>query len=269
MNHLLREMAPISDRGWAEIDEEATLTLKHFLAGRRLLDFSGPKGWDHPGEATGRADVLGSLQEGTVSASGRQIQPMIELRTPFAVSRRELEAIDRGARDGDLDPVRDAAKQAALAEDELIFNGFPAGGVQGLIKASPLEPVSISTDYERYPRFVAKAMAQMQDAGIEGPFAIALGPRCYTGVVEESEMGGYPVLEHLRLILGGPVVRAQAVSGAVVISLRGGDSEIVTGQDFSIGYLSHDSDTVQLYLEETVTLRLFTPEAAVHLQYPD
>jgi uncharacterized linocin/CFP29 family protein len=269
MNHLLREVAPISERAWEEIDREAATTLKHFLAGRRLLDFEGPKGWDHIGEATGRVDALGSLQGGAVSASARRSQPMLELRTTFEVSRRELEAIDRGSCDADLDSVREAAKRAALAEDELVFHGFPAGAVQGLVGATPLDPVPITTDYERYPRYVAQAMARLQDVGVDGPFAIALGPRCYTGVIEESEMGGYPVLEHLRLILGGPVVRAQAVDGAVVMSIRGGDFQIVTGQDFSIGYLSHDRDTVSLYLEETITVRICLPEAAVHLRYPD
>jgi uncharacterized linocin/CFP29 family protein len=269
MDHLLRPLAPISERAWAEIDREATVTLKQFLAGRRLLDFSGPKGWDHVAETTGRVDELGSLRGGSVVAGARRAQPMLELRTPFEVSRRELEAIDRGACDADLDGVRQAAKRAAMAEDELVFHGFAAGGVRGLVGATPLDPVPITTDYERYPRFVAQAMARLQDVGVGGPYAIALGPRCYTGVIEESEMGGYPVLEHLRLILGGPVVRAQAVDGAVVLSIRGGDFEIVTGQDFSIGYQSHDADTVTLYVEETVTVRICTPEAAVHLRYPD
>lgn len=81
-------------------------------------------------------------------------------------------------------------------------------------------------------------------------------------------MGGYPVLEHLRLILGGPVVRAQAVNGAVVISQRGGDFELISGQDLSIGYLDHDAEAVRLYIEETLALRICSPEAAIHLAYP-
>ncbi len=269
MNHLLREKAPISDAGWAEIDDEASETLRHFLAARKLVDFVGPKGWTHVGEPTGRTEELTSLQGGAVTTRARRLQPMIELRAEFDVARSELEAIDRGACDADLDAVRDAAKSLALAEDGLVFHGFPAGGIAGLSGASPLEPVSISNDYEHYPRFVAQAMARLQDAGVGGPYAIALGPRCYTGVVEESEMGGYPVLEHLRLILGGPVVRAPAADGAIVVSLRGGDFELVTGQDVSLGYLSHDSETVRLYLEESVTLKICTPEAAIHLRYPD
>jgi uncharacterized linocin/CFP29 family protein len=267
-NHLLRGHAPVSDAGWAEIDEEARRTIIHFLAGRKLIDYVGPKGWEHTAEPTGRVADAGELQRGAVRAHTRSVQPVVELRSPFEVSRTELGAIDRGACGADLGAAVTAARAAAVAEDDLVFNGLPGGEADGLIGASPHEPVAISNDYERYPRFVAQAMARLQEVGVGGPYAIALGPRCYTGVIEESEMGGYPVLEHLRLILGGSVVRAEAVSGAVVVSLRGGDFEIVGGQDFAIGYLDHDAEVVRLYLEESLAVRIHGPEAAIHLAHP-
>ncbi len=116
-------------------------------------------------------------------------------------------------------------------------------------------------------RRASRAVATLQNVGVAGPYAVALGPRCYTGVIETTEMGGYPVLEHLRLIAGGPVLWAPAVDGALVVSLRGGDYELTVGQDVSIGYLDHDETNVHLYLEESFTFQIFTPEAAVHLAY--
>ena len=80
-------------------------------------------------------------------------------------------------------------------------------------------------------------------------------------------MGGYPVLEQLRLIAKGPVLWAPAVDGALVVSLRGDDFELMVGQDLAIGYASHDAATVTLYLEESLTFRAAGPEAAVALQY--
>ena len=106
-------------------------------------------------------------------------------------------------------------------------------------------------------------------AGVTGPYAIALGPRCYLGVIETTQHGGYPVLEHLRLILEGPVIWAPAVEGAVVLSRRGGDFELVVGQELSIGHLDHDAASVPLCLEESVTLRAAGPEAAIALAYAD
>ena len=78
-----------------------------------------------------------------------------------------------------------------------------------------------------------------------------------------------PVLKHLELILGGPVLRAPGVNGAVVGSLRGGDTEIICGQDFSIGYKGHDDTSVHLYIEESLAVRVCAGEAAIHLKYVD
>ena len=94
---------------------------------------------------------------------------------------------------------------------------------------------------------------------------MALGPESYTGVIETTEHGGYLVLDHLGKILDGPIVWAPGVQGAVVLSLRGGDFLFESGQDLSIGYDRHDADTVQLYLEESFSFRVATPEAAVTL----
>ena len=55
------------------------------------------------------------------------------------------------------------------------------------------------------------------------------------------------------------------VDGAVVVSLRGGDFLFESGQDLSIGYDSHDADVVRLYLQESFSFRVATPEAAVAL----
>lgn len=87
--------------------------------------------------------------------------------------------------------------------------------------------------------------------------------------MESSEAGGYPLLKHLRLLLDGPVVWAPSLSGAVVLSQRGGDYDIVGGQDWAIGYQSHNEETVTLYLEETLAFLINTPEAAVPLDFAD
>lgn len=267
MNHLLRELAPISDQAWSEIDDEATTTLRQVLAARKVVDVSGPLGWEAGSVATGRTSEAVDGPQPGVEARTRKTQPLVELRTPFVVERAELDAIARGACDADLDPVRLAARSAAMAEDAAVFHGFAAAGVTGVVDASPHDAIPIGSDYERYPSHVARAVAALQDAGVGGPYAVALGPRCYTGVIEQSEMGGYPVLKHLELILGGPVIWAPAVDGAVVVSLRGGDLELVLGQDLSIGYADHDATSVSLYLEESFAVRLCAPEAAIHLAY--
>ncbi|HMK11707.1 MAG TPA: family 1 encapsulin nanocompartment shell protein [Acidimicrobiales bacterium] len=268
MNHLLRDLAPITDRAWDAIDNEATRSLKHYLAARRLVDFSGPLGWEESDVDLGRVTRLDKGPVEGVSAVQRRVLPLVELRAPFFVARSELAAADRGAEDVDLESVIAAGRAAALAEDGLVFHGYPAASIEGIIPSSPHPDVTIDDDYVRYPEHVARAVAILRAADIDGPYAVALGSRCFTGVTETTEHGGYPVFHHLREILGGAIVWAPAVDGAVVLSQRGGDFEITIGEDFSIGFTSADDEAVQLYVEETIAFRVNTPEAAVHLAYP-
>ncbi len=267
MNHLMRDLAPVTEAAWAQIDDEASRSLTHFLAARRLVEFAGPLGWGHSAVDLGRVHTLDAGELGPVEAARRRVLPLVEVRAGFSLDRDELAAADRGAADVDLDAVRHAGRAAALAEDHMVFHGYEPAGMEGVVPSSPHPAVPISADYGEYPEHVAKAVAILRGADIAGPYGIALGPRCYTGVTETTEHGGYPVLEHLRQILGGPVVWAPAVDGAVVLSLRGGDYALTVGEDFSVGYRSADDRAVHLYIEETVAFWINTPEAAVHLSY--
>jgi uncharacterized linocin/CFP29 family protein len=267
MNHLMRELAPVSEDAWTQIDAEAARSIKHFVAARRLVDFEGPLGWQHSAVDVGRVDDLDGADLAGVDVAIRRVMPLIEVRSPFSLARSEIAAAERGATDLDLDAVKAAGRAAALAEDHLVFHGYEAGGVAGIVGASPHAAVAIGEDYNHYPEHVANAVATLRGADVAGPYAIALGARCYTAVTETTEHGGYPVFEHLRQILGGPVVWAPAVDGAVVLSQRGGDFELTVGEDFSIGYQSSDAGSVDLYIEESLTFRINSPEAAVHLDH--
>jgi uncharacterized linocin/CFP29 family protein len=267
MNHLMRELAPIADGAWEQIDDEASRSIKHFLAARTLVDFSGPLGWGHASVDIGRLGPLDSGSLEGVQTAVRQVMPLIQVRSAFSLDRSELDAAERGATGTDLDAVIAAGRAAALAEDQMVFHGYEPGGIPGMVTASPHGAVAISDDYTHYPEHVAQAVAVLRAADIAGPYAIALGARCFTGVTETTEHGGYPVFEHLRQILDGPVVWAPAVDGAVVLSQRGGDFELTVGEDFSVGYTSSDATSVTLYIEESLTFRINTPAAAVHLAY--
>lgn len=260
-DRLRRDQAPVTAAAWALVDEEAGRALRHFLAARALVDFTGPRGWSHSAEADGRVEAIGSPVSG-VEMKARVVRPLIEVRSRFSLSRAELDAVERGLEAPDLAAVTAAACRAAQAEDRSVF-----GGEAGIATVSPHEPVLISDDYSDYPRHVASAVAVLRRAGVEGPYAIALGERCYTGVIETTEHGGYPVLEHVRSILNGPVVWAPAVEGALVVSMRGGDYQFVSGADFAVGYSAHTDSEVELFLEESFTFKVHEPAAAVALSY--
>jgi uncharacterized linocin/CFP29 family protein len=265
LSHLLREHAPISEAGWTVIDDEARERLTPGLAARRLIDFAGPRGWEHSATNLGRVRALADTPFDGVVASQRRVLELVELRAPFGVSRAELRDADRGARDVDLDALDEAAHRIATAENTAVFHGWDAAGIVGIAQASPHDAIALGEDCARYPRHVAVAVEALLGAGIEGPYGLALGREAHTRVLETSEHGGYPLLEHLRKILAGPLVWAPGVRGAVVVSLRGGDFLFDSGEDLSVGYESHDADAVQLYLEESFSFRVATPEAAVEL----
>lgn len=267
MEHLLRDLAPITGKSWTLIDDEARRTLKLHLAARRLVDFDGPRGWEHSAVSEGRVEGVASAPLEGVEARLRIVRPLLELRVPFELELAELMNADRGATDVEMGPVIAAARTAALAEDSAIFHGYEAGGIVGIGSSSPHDPIAIGDDFDHYPLHIARAVSTLQDAGVGGPYAIALGTTSYTGVVETAEGGGYLVLEHLSRILEGPVVWAPAVRGAVVLSQRGGDFELTVGQDLSLGYESTVGKSVRLYVEESLAFRVITPEAAVVLTH--
>jgi uncharacterized linocin/CFP29 family protein len=264
MDHLFRDLAPVSDTGWQEIEKEATRTLKTTLAARKLVDFVGPLGWQASAVTIGRTRNVEPPPRATVEARLREVLPLVELRVPFELSRIELDALDRGAQDFDTDPIIAAARQIAIAEDRAVFHGYPAAGVRGMC-ADAETSVQISPAPD-YPAHVTVALNRLRDQGVSGPFAVALSERCYTELTEATE-GGYPVLQHVRRLIDGPLVWAPGLDGALVVSLRGGDFELTVGQDFSIGYLDHDAGRVRLYIEESFTFWLQSPQAAVPLVF--
>jgi uncharacterized linocin/CFP29 family protein len=200
-----------------------------------------------------------------VTALQRQVLPLVELRADFAVSLTELRDHDRGALDLDLEDLDDAASRIAVAENTAVFHGWKEAGITGIVPASPHKALPLGNDAEAYPRAAASAVDQLLHSGISGPYGLALGRDQYTRVVETAEHGGYPLLDHLRKILEGPIVWAPGVKGGVVMSLRGEDFLFQSGQDLSIGYDRHDGEAVQLYLEESFSFLVATPEAAVAL----
>ena len=265
MNHLFKKRAPITPAGWTEIEKEAKRTLRALLAARRVVDFRGPLGWGASDVELGRADPIASPPNGKdVKARLRRIQPLVELRIPFEVSRAELDAIDRGARDPDLDSVTAAAREIAIAEDRSIFHGYKAAQITGICEARKSVGVPLGTSHTDYPLAVSSALTRLRDEGIEGPFSVVLNEQLYKDLASRTD-GGYPIISHVQRLVDGEIVWAPGIDGGLVISMRGGDFELTVGQDFSIGYLEHNTERVRLYIEESFTFLILTGQAAIPL----
>jgi uncharacterized linocin/CFP29 family protein len=263
MNNLHRELAPISAAAWADIEEETRRTFTRHLAGRRVVDVHGPDGIALSSVGTGHLRGAEPPAPG-VLARVRQVQPLVELRIPFTVARQAVDDVERGAKDSDWQPVKDAARQMAFAEDRAVFEGYPGAGIEGIRHGSTNPALALPAEVRDYPDTVSRAVSALRLAGVAGPYSLLLGVDAYTAVSETVDHG-YPIREHLTRVLDGDIIWAPAIEGAFLVSTRGGDFALHLGQDLSIGYLSHDADTIELYLQQSLTFLVHTPEAAVSL----
>jgi uncharacterized linocin/CFP29 family protein len=263
MNNLHRELAPISDAAWAQIEEEASRTLKRHLAARRVVDVRGPKGLELSAVGTGHLHQIQPPGDG-IQAAQREAKALVELRVPFELTRQAIDDVERGATDSDWDPLKEAARKIAFAEDRCVFEGYAAAGIQGVREGSSNPALTLPSNVTGYSGAVAQAVSQLRLAGVNGPYALVLGAAAYTAAMGGSDEG-YPVFHHIERVVDGGIFWAPAIEGGFVLTTRGGDFELDIGQDISIGYLSHSKTVVELYLQETFTFRLLTTEAAVVL----
>ncbi|MGX5695398.1 family 1 encapsulin nanocompartment shell protein [Agromyces soli] len=265
-DHLLRHLAPITAEAWQLLDDEAKDRLPVALGARRLVDFSGPHGWAHSATNLGRVGGVVAAPAERVIARTRRVLPLTEVRADFALSREELLGVSRGAIDVDLGPLDEAALRIASVENAAVFEGWDAVGITGIVPASPHEPILHDGAVAAYDDLVASAVATLKRSGVGGPYALALGPADWTAVVEGSDAGGYPLSRRIAELLGGPIEWVPGLAGGVVLSLRGGDYVLEVGEDLSIGYAEHTAESVSLYLEESFSFRVATPEAAVSIR---
>jgi uncharacterized linocin/CFP29 family protein len=263
MNNLHRELAPISDSAWAQIEEEASRTLKRHLAARRVVDVPSPKGLELAAIGTGHLHQLHAPGEG-IQAAQREAKAIVELRVPFTLTRQAIDDVARGAEDSDWSSLKDAAQKMAFAEDRAVFDGYAAAGIQGIRQGSSNARVALPSSVKSYPAAVAQAVSELRLAGVNGPYALVLGADAYAAVSGGTDEG-YPVFQHIERIVDGGIIWAPAIEGGLVLTTRGGDFALDLGQDLSIGYQSHSNTNVELYFFETFTFRLLTTEAAVAL----
>lgn len=261
MNNLHRELAPVSDAAWAQIEEEASRTFKRYIAGRRVVDVEGPVGTAFSAVGTGHLKTIAASKDGIV-ARQREVKPLVELRFPFELNRQAIDDVERGANDSDWQPAKDAARKLAFAEDRTIFEGYDAAGIIGVRQGTSNPQKALPADVREYPQAFAQALSQLRLVGVNGPYSIVLGADAYTELAETSDHG-YPVLEHVKRLVEGKIIWAPAIEGAFIVTTRGGDLDFHLGQDASIGYLSHTDTRVRLYLQESFTFFYLTSESAV------
>lgn len=265
MDLLKRNLAPILPEAWKLIDEEAARVLRLLLAGRKIVEFEGPFGWKYAAVNTGQLKLLSNQPVPDVHMGIRDVQPLVEVRVPIKLSIMDLDTVARGAEAPDLAPVVQAAEKIALVEDNAIFNGLASAGIKGIFESTPHPTLALPPNILDFPKAIIDAKETLRRAGVSGPYVLVVGAALHDQVFAATEEG-HPLAKRIeQQLVDRPIVRAEAIRGAALLSLRGGDYELYVGQDLSIGYAYHTKDDVELYLTESFTFRVIEPAAAVRI----
>lgn len=266
MDFLKRELAPIPAEAWVEIDQQATRSLTALLSARKVVDVSGPMGTDFPGVPEGRLDFPKKQPKG-ISCGIHRVHHLVETRVPFELDIKEMDNVVRGAKDIDLSNLEEAAKKIALFEESVVYHGFADANIKGLEMCTGGECLTIGPKPEQMLEAIAEGVATFAGRSVDGPYSLVVGPTLWSRM--SAHFQGYPVKMQAENVLGGAVVLSPYLSGkyadqAFMLSQRGGDLELILGQDLAVGYETVSPKAVSLFFTESFTFRILEPASIIH-----
>ncbi|WP_353094737.1 family 1 encapsulin nanocompartment shell protein [Tissierella praeacuta] len=256
---LYRELAPISNEAWNEIDEKAKEVLKSYLSARKVVKVVGPKGLDYNVVTEGR---LTNIEEAEGVSYGRyKVLPLTELRVEFEMKRWELDNISRGAKDIDYEPLEKAMKGIALFEENAIYNGLESNSIKGIKNSVELQEISLGKEPTAIMEAIAKGLVELRKSYVEGPFTLVVNEEAYKRIIAKET--AYPLDERIEKLIGGKIVFNHVIDGAYLLPYNHDDLELTIGRDFSIGYQTHNNETVRFFVMESFTFRVLDPSIIV------
>jgi len=259
MDFLKRQLAPLTEEAWQGIDERATEVFKSVLTARKVVHVDGPRGLDHTVIPEGRLSILEENPE-EVSTGLYKVKPLVETRTDFTLNRWEMDNLTRGARDVDLGPLEEAARKAALFEENAIFNGYAKGQIEGLAQAAD-KTLEFGQDASSIMDAVTDGVLALQDNFATRPLNLVAGEKVWHQINHEA--GVYPLYKQITELIEGDIMFSPALEGALLLPYDHEDLELSLGIDFSIGYQDHDAKDVRLYITESFTFRVLDPALVV------
>ena len=262
MEWLRRSAAPLSEKVWKEIDSIAGSMFKQTVVARRIVDFDGPRGWNHVATQLGTFKPAQTPQTpGNVRFSIPEVMLLAELRADFTIPWADIDMFERVGPALESKSIEAAARDMALAEDALVFFGSSAN--PGILTSRETPRLALS-DWSVAGRVVADLLAAVEKLdmlGVKGPYEAVLSPHHYYSYLRQTAAtGGYPAAKQLGIVIA-KVHNSPAIDGAVLFSTRGGDFLVTVGGDFTAGYRSHDESAVYLFYVETIAAQLLRPEA--------
>jgi uncharacterized linocin/CFP29 family protein len=261
MEWLRRSAAPFSAKVWKEVDEMASAMFKQTVVARRIVDFDGPRGWNHVATQLGTfKPAHSSRTSDKIRYSLPDVMLLTEIRAEFKIPWADIDIFERVGPTLEGEEIEEAAREMALAEDALVFFGTSVS--PGLLSHTETPRIALS-DWSIPGRVVTdllSAVQKLDTLGIKGPYEAVMGPEHYYSYLGQAgEAGSYPAAKQLNVVLA-KVYSSPVIDGAVLFSTRGGDFLMTVGGDFTVGYRWHDDTAVYLFCVETLAAQLLTPE---------
>jgi uncharacterized linocin/CFP29 family protein len=267
MDYLNRQASPFSAELWDEFDSAATKSARDMLTARRFLDVEGPYGVGLTTIEVGHdnfcrqpaADEAGAVLGHAISV------PM--LRRSFNLSIRRLAGHLENKQPLDTTPVEEAAEAVALREEEFIYHGQKDFNLHGLVTSPGRNEIVGGdwTDPDTALDNVVAAVTRLDEARFRGPYALVAAPEIYNGLFRRYGESDLPQAAHIERLCTRGIYKAP-IKGAAVIDPRAG--KLIVGQDVMVGYSGSDGIHAQLFVTESVVLKLDSPAAVCTIAAP-
>ncbi len=254
-------ISPITDDAWRALESEAHHVLTSALTARQLVTLRGPFGRARAAVNLGR--LRDPWTEGDVQYALRDVLPLTELRVELSLARRELDALSRGAKVVDIEPLTSAARALARAEDRAVYRGLPRASIVGLTQQGASESLELPASPSSYPRVIANAVRLLRERGTPGPYRLVLSGAHHERLL--GHLSDYPAGKRVAQLITPPLLSSPELRGGLVLGHRDA-FEMTLGEDFTMSIKHYDAERVTLELTESMTYRTLDPGAVIRLE---
>lgn len=268
MDYLARDSAPFDAALWNQIDSAVIEAAKKILVGRRFLNVYGPLG---PGATSINIDNNNKkeeiFEEGIVRTAGRRLAELPQIYNDFWLYWRDIEHTEKDGYPLDLAVAISSAEALARAEDNLVFFGSKALGIDGLLTAGGINKIK-RADWktgENAYQDIAKGLSLLNSKGYIGRYALVLSPDIFLDLQRIQPGTGIMEIDRVKSMLSGRVYYAPVLGTkkAVLLCCEPQYADIAIGQDMAAAYLELVDLNHHFRVLETVAPRVKCPETVV------
>jgi len=252
-----------------EVVREATRT----LAARRFLGIYGPLG---AGIESVALEEYGPDRDAEIELEGKHDpDPIVAVREKyvripilykdFIVHWRDVELSRKLGAPLDASRAIRAAHFVADREDQLLFNGEPRFGIEGLLNCSGRNHLDRG-DWGKYGqayRDVVRASEILLAQNHHRPFALAVTPHDYAQLVQQRAGEFAPEIDAIARLCDDGVFTSPAIPEGNAVMLSTGDQnvDIAVTEDLTIAYLGERDQDFPFRVYECLALRVKRPTA--------